>query len=201
MARKQISKKRNPLIVICTEGGNKTEEIYFKNFSERNLRIQFSTGNSTDPEGMLEDLLKYIENEDIKSEDECAIFLVIDTDLSPKRIEKIQKIKSICDKNNIILITSSPTFEIWYLMHYDKNVKVFTNSLEVKKSMLKHIPKYTESMNIFPKIIDKLDKAYSTSKKIESRAAKENKNIINVNPHTDVYKIIDKINEYKDKLK
>ncbi len=201
MARKQISKKRNPLIVICTEGGNKTEEIYFKNFRERNLRIQFSTGNSTDPEGMLEDLLKYIENEDIKSEDECTIFLVIDTDLSPKRIEKIKKIKPICDRNNIILITSSPTFEIWYLMHYDKNVKVFTSSLEVKKSMLKHIPKYTESMNIFPKIIDKLDKAYSTSKKIESRAAKENEDIINVNPHTDVYKIIDKINEYKDSLK
>ncbi len=201
MARKQISKKRNPLIVICTEGGNKTEEIYFKNFRERNLRIQFSTGNSTDPEGMLEDLLKYIENEDIKSEDECAIFLVIDTDLSPKRIEKIKKIKPICDKNNIILITSSPTFEIWYLMHYDKNVKVFTSSLVVKKSMLKHIPKYTESMNIFPKIIDKLDKAYSTSKKIENRAAKENEDIINVNPHTDVYKIIDKINEYKDSLK
>ncbi len=201
MARKQISKKRNPLIVICTEGGNKTEEIYFKNFRERNLRIQFSTGNSTDPEGMLEDLLKYIENEDIKSEDECTIFLVIDTDLSPKRIEKIKKIKPICDKNNIILITSSPTFEIWYLMHYDKNVKVFTSSLVVKKSMLKHIPKYTESMNIFPKIIDKLDKAYSTSKKIENRAAKENEDIINVNPHTDVYKIIDKINEYKDSLK
>ena len=31
---------------------------------------------------MLEDLINYINNEDIKSEDECKIFLVIDTDLN-----------------------------------------------------------------------------------------------------------------------
>lgn len=200
MARKQIIKKKNPLIVIGAEGGNKTEKIYFSNFKERTLRIQFSTGNKTDPEGMLEDLLKYIQNEDIKSEDECTIFLVIDTDLDPKRIEKIKKIKPICDKNNIILITSSPTFEIWYLMHYDKNIKIFTSSLEVKKSMVKHIPKYTESMNVFPKIIDKLDKAYKQAQKIEMLAEKEKEDKIDTNPHTDVYKIIDKINEYKNNL-
>ncbi len=54
------------------------------------LRIQFSSGNSTDPEGMLEDLITYINNEDVKSEDECKIFLVIDTDLNEKRINKIK---------------------------------------------------------------------------------------------------------------
>lgn len=61
---------RKPLIVICSEGGMKSSEYYyFRNFKSRDLRIQFSTGNSTDPKGMLKDLLKYINNEDIKSED------------------------------------------------------------------------------------------------------------------------------------
>lgn len=59
MERRQIKrKKKKPLIVICSEGGKKSSEYYyFSNFRNRNLRIQFSTGNNTDPKGMLEDLL------------------------------------------------------------------------------------------------------------------------------------------------
>ena len=88
MARKQLEKKKKkPLIVISSEGGKKSSEYYyFRNFANRNLRIQFSTGNNTDPRGMLNDLLTYINNEDIKSEDNCRIFLVLDTDLDKKRI-------------------------------------------------------------------------------------------------------------------
>lgn len=78
MARGQLRKsKKKPLIVICSEGGKKSSEYYyFRNHTNRDLRIQFSTGNSTDPKGMLEDLQKYIHNEDIVSEDNCRIFLV-----------------------------------------------------------------------------------------------------------------------------
>ena len=66
MARRQLRQnKKKPLIVICSEGGKKSSEYYyFRNHTNRNLRIQFSTGNSTDPEGMLEDLMKYMYNEE-----------------------------------------------------------------------------------------------------------------------------------------
>lgn len=112
--RQQRFIKKMPLILIASEGGKKSSEYYyFKNFANRNLRIQFSTGNSTDHKGMLDDLLIYIDNEDIKSEDNCKIFLVLDTDLSEKRINEIKEIKHKCLENNINIITSSPTFEIW----------------------------------------------------------------------------------------
>ncbi len=126
MARRfeKISKK--PLIIICSEGGMKSSEYYyFRNFKSRDLRIQFSTGNSTDPEGMLKDLLKYIENEDVKSEDNVRIFLLMDTDLNNDRIKRIMNIEKKCNKHKIEIITSSPTFEIWYLMHYKKDKLVF----------------------------------------------------------------------------
>ena len=198
----KINKKR-PLIVICSEGGNITSErVYFSNFRNRNLRIQFSTGNSTDPKGMVEDLLKYIKNEDIKSEDECTIFLIIDTDLDDKRIEKIKNIKPICDVNNINIITSAPTFEIWYLMHYKKDGLKFNSSQEVKKAMTKITKdKYNENMNVFPLINKNINKAYEQSKKINELSLKNNQDIIYINPHTDIYKIIDKINYYQNKLK
>ena len=101
MAGRQIRvSKKKPLIVICSEGGKKSSEYYyFRNYTNRDLRIQFSTGNSTDPKGMLEDLLKYMNNEDIASEDNCRIFLVLDTDLDIKRISEIKEIKQ-----NVLII-------------------------------------------------------------------------------------------------
>ncbi len=200
MGRRQYRiNKRKPLIVICSEGGNKTsEKIYFNNFRDRNLRIQFSTGNSTDPSGMVKDLIKYINNEDIKSEDECTIFLVIDTDLDLSRIMEIKNIKKICEKNNINIITSSPTFEIWYLMHYKQKGLKFSSSQEVKKEMINVTKgKYIESMNMYPIINKNINKAYDYAKKVSMKAEKEQQDIIEVNPHSNVYKIIDKIKQYK----
>ena len=51
-----------------------SEYYYFRNYINRDLRMGFSTENSTYPKGMLEDLLKYIRNEDIASEDNCKRF-------------------------------------------------------------------------------------------------------------------------------
>ena len=64
MARRQyVARKTRPLVVICSEGKNSTaERIYFANFTDRNCRIKFCTGSSTDPVGMLEDFKKYIKN-------------------------------------------------------------------------------------------------------------------------------------------
>ena len=135
MARRQLRQsKKKPLIVICSEGGKKSSEYYyFRNHANRDLRIQFSTGNSTDPKGMLEDLLKYIRNEDIASEDNCRIFLVLDTDLDERRISEIKEIKQKCTDNNIEIVTSAPTFEIWYLMHYRNNRLKFQTSKKGKR--------------------------------------------------------------------
>src|SRR5574344_1803368 len=154
MGRKQLRiKHKKPLIVICSEGGNNTsEKNYFRNFRTRDLRIQFSSGNSTDPQGMLDDLLKYIKNEDIASEEQYQVFLVLDTDLNQNRIKNIESIIPKCIENNISIISSSPTFEIWYLMHYRaKNLK-FKTSKEVKNEIQKIIPNYLESMNVYPMI-------------------------------------------------
>ena len=119
MARRKVKKQlKRPLIVICSEGEAKSSEYYyFRHFSTRNLRIQFSTGDNTDPKGMLDNLLKYIQREDIKSEDNVRIFLVLDTDLDDKRIKEIKAIEKVCLRNKIEIITSAPTFEIWYLLH------------------------------------------------------------------------------------
>lgn len=197
MARKVIKHNKKPLIVICSEGGKKSSEYYyFRNYTNRNIRIQFSTGNSTDPKGMLEDLLKYMHNEDIASEDNCKIFLVLDTDLNEKRISEIKEIRQRCIDNNIEIITSAPTFEIWYLMHYRGNKLKFQTSKEVKRELQNLNGTYTESMDMYKIIKDLTNNARNISESFEKKIIKNKEDLLKTNPHSSIYKILDAIDEY-----
>lgn len=200
MARRQLRhKERKPLIVICVEGEkNSTEYNYFRHYSSRDLRIKFSTGGSTDPKGMLEDLLKYIRNEDIASEDNCRIFLVLDTDLDERRISEIKEIEQECIDNNIEIVTSAPTFEIWYLMHYRNNKLKFQTSKEVKRELQYLNGTYTESMDMYKIIKDSTDNARSTAQSFEQQIIRNKEDLLSSNPHTSIYKILDAIDEFNN---
>ncbi len=200
MARGQLKKsKKKPLTVICSEGGKKSSEYYyFRNHANRDLRIQFSTGNSTDPKGMLEDLLKYIRNEDIASEDNCRIFLVLDTDLDERRISEIKKIEQKCIDNNIEIVTSAPIFEIWYLMHYRNNRLNFQTSKEVKRELQNINGTYAESMDMYKIIKESTDNARSTAQSLEQQVIRNKDDLLSSNPHTSIYKILDAIDEFNN---
>lgn len=198
MARKQLKhNKKKPLIVICSEGGKKSSEYYyFRHYANRDLRIQFSTGNSTDPKGMLDDLLKYINNEDIASEDNCKIFMVLDTDLDKARIREIKEIEQRCINNNIEIITSAPTFEIWFVMHYRNNKLIFQTSKDVKKELQNINGVYTESMDMFKIVESMTNKARTVAQSFEQQAIKNREELLYVNPHTSIYKILNAIDEF-----
>lgn len=200
MARRQLRQsKKKPLIVICSEGGKKSSEYYyFRNHTNRDLRIQFSTGNSTDPKGMLDDLLKYIRNEDIASEDNCRIFLVLDTDLDERRISEIKEIEQECIDNNIEIVTSAPTFEIWYLMHYRNNRLKFQTSKDVKRELQNLNGTYTESMDMYKIIKDSTDNARSTAQSLEQQIIRNKEDLLSSNPHTSIYKILNVIDEFNN---
>ncbi len=198
MARKQLRKiKKKPLIVICSEGAKKSSEYYyFRNFANRNLRIQFSTGNSTDPKGMLDDLLKYIKNEDIESEEQCKIFLVLDTDLKDSRINEIKKVEKLCLDNDIEMIISSPSFEVWYLMHFRKNNLKFKNSQSVKSEIRKINGTYSETMNMYDIIKSNTLVAFEIAKSLEVKYIKNSEDVFVSNPYTSVYRIIEMIDNF-----
>ena len=131
MARRYVAPRKNkrPIIIIGSEGeGRNTEKCYFGNFSKNDLRIKFST------------------------EDYIRTFLVLDTDLSEKRISEIKEIEQKCKDNNIEIITSAPTFEIWFLMHFRNNKLRFQTSKDVKRELEKVNGTYSETMDMYNKI-------------------------------------------------
>ena len=201
MARRYVgpNRKKRPIIIIGSEGeGKNTEKCYFGNFSHNNLRIKFSTGGSTDPKGMVDDLINYMHNIDAKDEDYIRTFLVLDTDLSEKRISEIKEIEQKCKENNIEIITSAPTFEIWFLMHFRNNKLKFLTSKDVKKELEKVNGIYSESMDMYNIIKNKKDAARSTAQSIEQQIIKDGDDLLKSNPHSSVYKILDAIDEFNN---
>ena len=145
---------------------------------------------------MLEDLINYMKKEDISADKQDKIYLVLDTDLEDYKIKELLEVEAICQEKGIEIITSAPTFEIWYLMHFRSNNLVFQSSEAVKKSLKDYIKDYKETKNIYPIISENTAKAIKTAKKCEQRGKETNDNNYQVNPHTDVYKIIENINSY-----
>lgn len=200
MARKVKHLKKKPLVLICAEGGsNSTEFKYLKRFSCRDLRIKCCSGNDTDVNGMVANLINYIDKEDIKNEDNCKIFLMIDADLSKKRIKQIQSIEKQCKRHNIEIITSSPTLEIWFLLHFRKDKLNFDNSLGVKNELNKVKTKYglSNEDSFYTFLLNKNNIASAIENAKSLLVVENDVSIYFSNPHTMIYKIIEAINFLK----
>ncbi len=192
--RNRQSRKRNSIIVIGCEGKNKTEEIYFKNFNSRQCIIKFSTGNSTDPVGIVKDLIRFIEN-DIGKEKDDKYYVVIDTDINQNKQSQIDKARELAIENGVEFITSIPTFEYWYILHFEYTTKMYNSSEEVQNDIKEKIKGYTKSMNIYNLLKEKTDVAIKNAKEVEKYHLKEGKSLDNENsnPYTGVYKVVEEL--------
>lgn len=193
--RNQAIRHKKSFIVIGCEGKNKTETIYLKNYSSRKCIIKFSTGNHTDPVGMANDLLEYIKNEDINKEYGDKIYLLLDTDVGQNKQKEINNAKDICNSNGIELITSTPTFELWYILHYGYTTKKYQSSKEVKKEMKQKIKGYSENKDIFDIINQNRDNAIKNAKQLASYQLENGQVLDNedCNPYTGVYKVVEEL--------
>lgn len=144
---------------------------------------------------MAQDLIKFIKEEDIKNEYGDKIFLLLDTDVNQNKNEQIEMAKEICNKNGIELITSNPTFEIWYILHFEYTTRIYQNSKQVKEAIAMKITEYTESKNIFPLIKNKTSFAIQNAKKLEKYHQENGQPLCTdkCNPYTSVYKVVEEL--------
>ena len=159
--RKQKSK-----ILIAVEGNNKTEKTYFKNFEtiKTPFNITYASGNNTDPLKLVKMLIKEIEKMELDFVNDAA-YCIFDTDTSIYKNHIIREAIELAEKNNIRVITSTPCFELWFLLHYNYTTSNMSNE-EVIKKLKKYYPKYEKNVNIYPDIIENVYLAINRAKKI-----------------------------------
>lgn len=187
--RKQKSK-----ILIAAEGKNKTEKTYFSNFEDgkKSYNITYARGNNTDPLKLVKMLIKEIDELKLDLQDDDVAYCIFDTDVDPNKNKIIEEAIQLARKNNIKIITSSPCFELWLLLHYDYTTANM-DSEEVIKRLKEYYPKYEKNINIYPDIIKEIDLAIDRAKKLEKYQTDNNRRIgtVEANPNTEVYKIVE----------
>lgn len=187
--RKQKSK-----ILIAVEGKNKTEKTYFSNFEDgkKTYNITYARGNNTDPLKLVKMLIKEIDELKLDLQDDDVAYCIFDTDVDTNKNKIIEEAIQLARKNNIKIITSSPCFELWFLLHYDYTTANM-DSEEVIKRLKEYYPKYEKNINIYPDIIKEIDLAIDRAKKIEKYQIDNNRRIgtVEANPNTEVYKIVE----------
>ena len=171
--RKQKSK-----ILIAAEGKNKTEKTYFSNFEDgkKSYNITYARGNNTDPLKLVKMLIKEIDELKLDLQDDDVAYCIFDTDVDPNKNKIIEEAIQLAKKNNIKIITSSPCFELWFLLHYDYTTANM-DSEEVIKRLKEYYPKYEKNINIYPDIIKEIDLAIDRAKKIEKYQIDNNRRI------------------------
>lgn len=187
--RKQKSK-----ILIAAEGKNKTEKTYFSNFEDgkKSYNITYARGNNTDPLKLVKMLIKEIDELKLDLQDDDVAYCIFDTDVDPNKNKIIEEAIQLARKNNIKIITSSPCFELWFLLRYDYTTANM-DSEEVIKRLKEYYPKYEKNINIYPDIIKEIDLAIDRVKKLEKYQTDNNRRIgtVEANPNTEVYKIVE----------
>lgn len=197
--RNTEQRKRNPFVIIGCEG--KTEKTYFKNFNNRRCIIKFSKGNSTDPKGIVQELIQYIQNE-IELEENDKVYAVFDTDIGQNKQQQIEEAKRLAEANGVEIITSTPAFEIWFLLHFGYTTKAFVSNKALQDELEKQIPDYSKSNNTYLTVKDLTGQAIKNAKRLEKYQLNEGQALDseNCNPYTGVYKVTEElINRNKEK--
>lgn len=194
--RDKGNKKKYPFVIIGCEGNsnNKTEKTYFTNFISRKCIIKFSKGNSTDPVGIVEDLLSFIKNE-IELEDDDKVYAVFDTDVNPEKQQLIDEAKKLAKENGVEIITSTPSFELWFLLHFGYTTKMFTSNNDLQNEFMKHIENYSKNGNTYRQIKDMTEQAIEDAKRLEKYQIENGQALdnVNCNPYTAVYKVVEEL--------
>lgn len=183
--------------VLIVEEGEKTEFSYFKDFRNEGLRIGQKTlvirgakqTGHTDPLGIVKDAIQIVAEALVKNDPFEKVWCVFDLDYRPRK--NLQEAIALAKANGFSLATSNPTFELWYLLHFEENPSTAERkSAEVVRLLKKRIPGYTKAMDgVYKNLADYQGKAIKNAKSLRKQH-KDNKKAEDANPSTSVDKLI-----------
>ena len=197
-ARNKHDRKEKPMVIITAEGRNETESKYFNGFRTADcpyiIKVH-KAGNITDPTKLAISIRKRWEDEeaDIRTGDKA--FVVVDLDNKDSKAREIHRLEN---ENNIEeYIVSNPSFEVWYLLHYDYSTHSFINADAAIRELKKHYKGYEKNSDMYPLLKDKMSKAIANADKLEEfhNAEEHSHPDVNCNPYTDVHNLVKLLRE------
>ena len=201
--RSSAQKEAYDLVLIVCEG-EKTEPYYFRDLMRMeklsSVNISVISGNGSDPVSVVDTAIEKREQQ-AKYLPFDAIYCVIDRDKHPNFNQAIDKAKA----NNIKIIVSYPSFEYWYICHFNLyrapiletgNKSAGDNCVSILNEYWKESfsKEYTKNQsNLYALLLDRLEVAIKNARNGLKQAQGESE----INPSTQVYELVDYLRNIK----
>ena len=188
----RVTRERKKIIVIGTEGQNKTEVLYFRELEKKQNRYHciFAQGNETDPVKIVRNTARRVKEEELSFKEGDMAISVFDLDLDEAKYLQLQEAKAVAGKKNIQIITSNPCFEVWYLEHFGFSTKPFSSSSAAVKELEKKLPGYQKNNCDFELLYPKTKDAINNCERLDKYHTDNSDVTEMANPRTDMYKVI-----------
>ncbi len=191
------TRERRKVIVVGTEGRNRTEILYLRSLEKKQsiYHFIFAEGNETDPLSIVRNTVRKAQKEDLSNKRGDFAVSIFDLDLDSTKVNQLLAAKDLSSKKNVRLITSNPCFEIWYLEHFGYTSKPFVSSDEVIQQLKKYIPDYSKSTDCFEILFPHTAEAVENCSHLEEYHKGNGSNGIFEynNPRTDMYKLVEAV--------
>ena len=206
VTKNKPTRRRKKLIVVGTEGFNKTEILYLHELEKKQdeYHFLFAQGNETDPMKIVRNTANKAKNEELSYKQGDLAVSIFDLDLDSAKEKQLEEAKVLAIKKNIKLITSNPCFEVWYLEHFGYTSKPFSSSSEVIRDLTKKHPGYQKNRCDIDTLYPLTKDAINNCKRLIEYHSKNGEEHEFSNPRTDVYKIAEILvsdNEFENERK
>ncbi|MDD7423423.1 MAG: RloB family protein [Candidatus Methanomethylophilaceae archaeon] len=182
-------------ILIVTEGY--TEKKYFEKFRERDVDYEVIVRKS--PDNNAKKVFKFCTNEikniglDVKNDD--SAYCVIDVDYNSE--DTLNKILKEAKKNNIHIILSKPCFEVFFILHFDRDIDGLAEPKDAEMELNNYIPGYCKTGDYWKLLSKSQKKAVEYSRGYVIGESIDLKRCCN---GTNVYEFFDEITRRKKKV-
>jgi len=188
--RETRTNPKQPKLDVYVVGEGITEQYYFTHLKKLyNLKYKIQPrffGNTSIRE--IDELVRQLVSADM--------FVICVFDLDTSESEKAEKekldkfISCYKDNENVIICTSLPSIEYWFLIHYKDTNKYFNASKEVEKELIKHIKNYEKTKKFLEK--EKWVKDLCSNNKLQTAIERAKKNTDKTGSYTNIYEAIER---------
>jgi RloB-like protein len=192
-----MSRNRKPIKPtnkrIAVVGDGQTEKIYFDKLKEieglRNVSLKPDLPKSV---GSYKGVFDKAESLYAEGYDEVYSLIDMDKVLSDNTLAKYLTDKKKIEKKGIVVFESNPCIEFWFLLHFVRTTKLFSNCESVEKELQKYMPNYAKNQqylvqsNIYKTLKPNLLNAFENAKWIEESKTENDYN----SSKSEVYKLI-----------
>lgn len=190
-------RQRKSIILLASEGKNKTETLYFRCFSSSKYVIRFAHGDYTDPVNMIYALKNEAKELGLDAKLGDQAYCLVDSDIDASKdtsIRKADQLSGVLTK----VIVSNPCFEIWYLCHYTASTHEYATNTEVINALQRYVPDYKKNMQgLYDRLLDRQANAIENAKFLEKHCSDLGKipHTVSFGPSTEVYRIVEELTE------